>query len=569
MQTARRLYVYLLSGIALGTLVVGLSMLLTVLLDTLGLRGTEGVMFGGPDATGQQLTLASALTVVSLPLWLAHWIAAERSVAPNRAGADLERSSDVRGLYFALAMGALLLAAALAASSLIQWLVFAVVGDANNFSTSSPAGDLALLGVAGAAWAYHVALRARDWRHGQISDAGAYLPRTYLYLAAFAGLMAMLAGIVGIVELAGRVLLDEPGAEFGGQGNWWAYSLASSLASVIVGGAVWMGHWAFAGRLLADTGWRGESERTSRVRLAYYVVVIVVTAAVAVSQLAASAAAALRAAFGISEALNAGQVAGLIVLPLIGALIFGLACELHRRWLAGESETTGVAGRVPTSGRLEEYGTALVGLAFAATGVAMLIGLILNTVLTGGRTLGGGDALLHELSNSVPLAVFGAALWIWSWRRASARYASAPAEEAGATSRRAALLIVVAVSLLTGVGSLAFILYRAFGAAFGVELGGDVAAELSQPIGALIVALAAGLYHAALLRRDQALRASAEPEAVPAAPAPTVPAGTAPASSVVLRLIGPAGTDPSEAIRSLRESLPPGFALEMEEPEPR
>ncbi|HUF06898.1 MAG TPA: DUF5671 domain-containing protein [Candidatus Binatia bacterium] len=564
MQTARRLYVYLLSGIALGTLVVGLSMLLTVLLDTLGLRGTEGVMFGGPDATGQQLTLASALTVVSLPLWLAHWIAAERSVAPGRAGADLERSSDVRGLYFAVAMGALLLVAAFAARALIEWLVFAVVGDANNFMASNPAGDLALLLVAGAAWGYHVALRTRDWRHGQIRDAGAFLPRTYLYLATFIGLMAMLFGIVGLVELTGRVLLDEPGVEFGGQGNWWAYPLASSIAGVVVGGTVWVGHWAFAGRLLADTGWRGASERTSRVRLAYYVAVIVVTAAVAVGQLAASAAAALRAAFGISEALEAGQVAGLIVLPLIGAVIFGLACELHRRWLAGESETTGVAGRVHTSGRLEEYGTALVGLAFAGTGVAMLIGVTISTVLTAGRTLGGTDSLLHELSNSIPMAIFGAALWIWSWRRASARFASAPAEEAGATSRRAALLIVVAVSLLTGVGSLGFILYRVFGAAFGVALGGDVAAELSQPSGALIVALVAGLYHATLLRRDQALRARAEPEAVPA----TGPEAAAPPSSVVLRLIGPSGADLSAATASMRDSLPPDYSLEPVPSEP-
>jgi hypothetical protein len=110
MQTARRLYVYLISGIGIGMLVGGLTMLLSVLFDRLGLRGA--IIAGEGDVIGQQLTLASALIVVGLPVWLIHWLAAERSVRPGREGAALERTSDVRGLYFALAMGILLLVAA-------------------------------------------------------------------------------------------------------------------------------------------------------------------------------------------------------------------------------------------------------------------------------------------------------------------------------------------------------------------------------------------------------------------------------------------------------------------------
>ena len=112
MQTARRLYLYLLSGIGLGVLVSGLSMLLTVLLEQLGLGPRGELGFGGDDPVRQQLTLASALTVVALPVWLLHWRAVERSVAHDRPDAALERTSGVRGLYFAIALGALLLVAA-------------------------------------------------------------------------------------------------------------------------------------------------------------------------------------------------------------------------------------------------------------------------------------------------------------------------------------------------------------------------------------------------------------------------------------------------------------------------
>jgi hypothetical protein len=153
------------------------------------------------------------------------------------------------------------------------------------------------------------------------------------------------------------------------------------------------------------------------------------------------------------------------------------------------------------------------------------------------------------------MALFGAALWIWSWGAASRRHAAAPADEAASTSRRAALLIVLAVSVLAGIASLGVILYRVFGAAFGLAMSGDAAAELSRPIAVLLVAVAVGLYHLGVLRRDQALRASAEPEV----PAPIV-MEAAPAA-VVLRLTGPAGSDTAAAAAALRAHLPPGYSL--------
>ncbi len=556
MQTARRLYIYLLSGIALGVLVVGVSMLLTVLLDALGLQYGVEVIFGNEDVTRQQLTLASALTVVSLPLWVAHWIAAERSVAITRPTAGVERNSDVRGMYFAIAMSALLLFAGLAARGLIETAVFALA-DTDDFGFRNAAGELALLVVAGAAWAYHVAIRARDWRVGPLEGPGAYLPRFYLYLATFTSLLVLLFGLAGLVELMGRLILDAPA--FGpADAGWWAYPLATSVSAVVVGGGIWMGHWLFAQALLRDPGWRGASERPARLRLAYYLLVVVVTAAVALGQLSSGIAAALRAAFGVSEASEAGQIVGLVLLPLLGAAIFAAACWFHRRWLADEAEAVAVDERVRTAGRLQEYGTAIVGLAFAAVGVSGLIGVVLNAILTGGRTLGGGDLLPIELAANLPMALFGAALWIWSWGAASRRHADAPAEEASSTSRRAALLIVLAASVLAGIASLGVILYRVFGAAFGLAMSGDAAAELSRPIGVLLVAVAVGLYHLGALRRDQALRASAEPEvaAVVVEPAPAV---------VVLRLTGPARADTAAAAAALRAHLPPGYALEVVE----
>jgi hypothetical protein len=204
MQTARRLYVYLISGIGMGMLVAGLTMLLSVLLDRLGLR--ESVLGGEGDVMGQQLTLASALIVVGLPVWLMHWLAAERSVGPDRPGAALERTSDVRGLYFALALGILLAVAAAGVTSVIQAIADELTGG-SELGFPSIADGLALALVAGSAWGYHLAIRTRDWGRGPMTGGGAWLPRAYLYVAMFFGLLALLTGIGDLIDVLGRVAI--------------------------------------------------------------------------------------------------------------------------------------------------------------------------------------------------------------------------------------------------------------------------------------------------------------------------------------------------------------------------
>ena len=354
MQTARRLYVYLLSGISLGALVIGVTMLLTVLFEALGLGPTGEVVFGGEDATRQQLTLASAVTAVSLPVWLIHWFAAERSVRPDRPNASIERTSDVRGLYFALAMGALLLAMATGVASMLEAIVLTLAG-AETFARSV-GGSLALAVVAGAAWGYHVLLRTRDWSRGPMTDAGAWLPRTYLYVAMFAGLFLLLSGVTGFIELLGRIILDEPPAFIdSSSGPWWAFPLASAVTGVAVGGAIWLGHVWYANRLLLDPGWRGASERPARLRLAFFVAVLMAATAGTIYLIGDGLGNALAAALGVSDTEEAGQTVGLIILPILSAVPYGIAWWIHARWLEGESEASGSPERIETGHRLQLY----------------------------------------------------------------------------------------------------------------------------------------------------------------------------------------------------------------------
>lgn len=552
MQTARRLYLYLLSGIGLGVLVSGLSMLLTVLLEQLGLGPRGELGFGGDDPVRQQLTLASALTVVALPVWLLHWRAVERSVAHDRPDAALERTSGVRGLYFAIALGALLLVAATGLASAIEVLVLRVAGS-DELDFRGLGDGLAGALVAGAAWLYHVRLRTRDWAVSPMSGDGAWLPRAYLYLATFAGLLVLLGAVHGVVELIGQLLLDvdpvfvEPGTQP------WAFPLATAISGLLAGGAIFIGHTAYAERLVADPGWRGASERPARLRLAYFVAVIAVAAGAVIYLVADGLGNALAAAFGVPAGVTSAETASLVIIPIAGAVGYGIAWWLHVRRLRAEAEVPEDPGRAPTVGRLVAYTTSGVGLAFGAVGLVWVVGIFIRATLGGGQVLAGEETTLRELAQFVPVTVLGMVVWQWQWTVVNGRWAADPVGEAASTTRRAMLLIVLAASVLAAILSTGYIVYRLFGSVFGVEQSSDALGELSLPIAGLLVGIGVALYHAALLRRDLGLRTDAEV---------TPDARVVPATAM-LRLTGPAEADLDAAISALRGHLPAGYALEV------
>ena len=138
-------------------------------------------------------------------------------------------------------------------------------------------------------------------------------------------------------------------------------------------------------------------------------------------------------------------------------------------------------------------------------GSARLIGVVLETLSGRNELVIGGDVSAADLGLYLPFALIGGGIWLWAWMQVEQRRAADPLVEAQSAVRRAALLIVLAASMIAGLASLALILYRLFGFLLGAGLTGDAIVELSTPIGILVVAIAGGLYHGLALRRDQAL----------------------------------------------------------------
>jgi hypothetical protein len=557
MQTARRLYLYALSGIGLGVLVAGISLLLTTLLEAIGLDG--GSVLSGEQATRERLTLATAMTAVALPVWLIHWFLAQRSVQTGRANADIERSSAVRGLYFAVVLGGLLLAAFLSLTSLIEGIVLGIAGEE---TFNSPAGEIGLIVAAGAAWGYHFAVRLGDWRRGPLSGAASWLPRAYLYGATFVGLMVLLFGLADLLALVARLLANSPDDNIAsGSGPWWAFLLASGVARVLVGGATWLGHAWYARRLWADPGHRGAIERPARLRFAFYVAVLVVSAAAAIGFLGQVGSLLIGAALGAPATDGgSGDLLGDVLAAALAAIVFAASWWVHAAELRRAARELGVDALIPWPDRLVAYPTALVGLAAGAGGAARLIGLVVDLVLGGGRVIAGSDSSDRVFADFAPYAILGLGVWLWHWSVIARTAEADPVTEAASTVRRTSLLVTLAVAILAGVASLGVILYRLFGTLFGLDVPASVASELSIPIGVLVMTVAIAIYHGQLLRRDGALREAEEP-------AEEIPRSAAARPEVGLTLVGPVGAEPGTlagVADGLRAQLPDGFELRDE-----
>jgi hypothetical protein len=529
---------------------VGLDQLLVVILGQLGVG--RGPFFSGDQGYREQLSLAIALVGVGLPVWAVHWRLAQRGLQAGRPHADEERASTVRALYLTVVLAVLLGFGASGALELLRILVTDIAGgNAGDYSFGDPAGGLATLIVTALGWGYHVAVRRSDMAAGPHTGASAWLPRVYLYGAALAGLLVALTAIGNLVTLAAEIVL--PSANGFDDAQFRAFQLADFGSTAVVWGVVWIGHWWYANGLMRDSGWRGASERVARLRQAFFVAVILAAVAWVLSLASMAARAVLIPIIGASDTLGSPDGRDLlraVLAALIAAIPWGIAWWAHVRRMRSESSQSGDPVRAATSLRLDLHAVAFVGLAFGAVGVAWLLGLLIDLLLGGERTGGPDRFWLVELATFVPFAVLGLLVWAWKWWGARARQAADPVGEAGSTVRRSFLLIVLAASIVAGLGSLAFVLFRVVGRLLGADLFGNTASELSTAMGILIVAVGVALYHGLALRGDLDLRAEAS---APAEPLP---------SRRSLVLIGPPETDLDATVEALRNGLPEGYRLD-------
>ncbi len=542
MHAVRRLYTYFIVAVSLAVLSVGVANLIRLALEQAWPAGGASLAPADSEALRRQLSLYVALVVVALPIWAVHWWLAQRARGRPGAAGEEERCSPLRSLYLTLGLAAPLAVAIPAAIELIGHVARALAGASRG---GQPAGWIAALLVAGAVWGYHAWLRERDLAAGPLPPESLILPRLYRYAATFVGMLLLLFGARSLIGLAVDAAAGGPVLS---EVRWWAVPLAEGVAVAAVGLVLWGSHWSYSQRVLATSGWRGESERRSTERLLYLYGSLVVAAVVTLLGAAGSLEALLRELLGAPLLGSLRPGAWRIVEPLLLAVPFALFWLYQRRQVLGEPERALLR-------RLYTYGAALVGLGFAAVGLGWVLGILIDLLLGGARTVAErSDLWRGELARFAGVAVVGSALWLAEWYVAQRRVAADLAAERGATTRRVYLYAVVAGALVATLGSLAVVVYRLLRVLLGVASSQGLASDVSAALGVLVVAAALLAYHGVTLRGDLAARP---------------PAGGPSAARLALVLSGPPGADLEAALAELRAHLPVGYDLSVARAAPR
>jgi len=550
MATAKRLYLYGVSGVGLALGLMGAAVMLHTLLANIGF-GPAGHL---ADTDKAWFVGALGLMSAGLLVWLIHWNLVERMVEGAKDEAAIaERRSIVRAVYFASVMGATLY---VAASELVPWLARVVgdmldakpaamsgglaglvsnllpvdlpsaIGGASDAISGLPAaggGDdswsLSIILVAAGAWAYHVWMRDRDLSQTPlISGAAAWVSRLYLYGAALVSLIIALDYMVHVA----RVIIGEwaetsqAGAldQMTGLGSVpisedWVRPVLMSLVGIAAWGAIWGGHWLYSERLRTAGGQQASAERGSRTRLAFMALLIFWAAATVVSGLGD----------GLGKLLASLLDAGnpdiptwyLVFFPVVAAVPAAVAAWWYRQQALAED----AAGGVPnvSADRVILYTVALVGMFYLTTGASRFLDSVFTQVFTDA----GENAWKGPVAGALGIAVGGAVAWAWPWMLAQARRLADWQPESVSSSRNYYLYLVLGVAVTAGALAMNTLIQNYGGVVLSLP-SDDLADEAIPAISMGAVAVAVIAYHYWILSINDKPPAP-KPVAAPAAPA--------------------------------------------------
>lgn len=491
METARRVYLYVIAAASLGMLIVGITTVGATLVD---------IMMGGAlrQTTRERLASAGALCLVGLPIWAIHWGIANRTARMNEA----DRRSALRQLYLYGTAGALMLAFSAFAVDLVRDVLHAVVPGGRRVDAVEEARQLWQALVGFAFWGYQFREAARDRASVGETAAAATIRRWYAYAVQLVALLVMLTAARELLASVANALIAPTRVLH-------ATATIDTAGALVVTALIWLFHASWS-----DSGEIGLADRASTLRAVYGFLILLVS--VALTLVSAGSVMNEVLARSMGAARPGGVAEGLleaVVDPMATMAIFGTAWALIRYRLQRDADAAATLPahlanpRRDAVRRLSTHLIALVSLMALASGLTGVVWTMSDQIL--GVRSAATDGWRDQLSLSLSLLAVGMVAWLGHWQPAP------PLPERIALSRRLYLFGVLLLSVLGLLGSGAALMYSAIGLAIGVP--GVSASTLGRALGSSVIAAGVGGYHWQVIRADLAARRTAEPPPPPAA----------------------------------------------------
>jgi len=487
-KSIRRLYFYLVALISIEIVLWGLVSLLRSIVDQ--------TISGGADALAQAL----ALILVGVPIFLIHWLWAQRAAARD----EEEKTATIRAAFFyAILLGTLIPVAQNLLSfidrSLVQVTGLGVERAFSSFREQTLADNLIAIVMNGIVAAYFWNILRSEWR--TLSDPlqrenFTEVRRLYRYIWMLYGLLLTVFGAQQIL----RFLIDIPGDVLGDLGSGIA---VNGVALLLVGTPIWAYSWQIIQDSLVDSAEMGSILRLGILYLlALGGVITVITAAFMVMN------AVLTWLLGADWTFQyfVQQIGG----PISIGLPLGLVWAYYGYWLKRHIEAVGDRVRRAALIRLYNYILSLIGLVVAFAGVTSLFRFIIDMAIGPGILM--TDSMRGTLASSMASILVGLPLWLLMWRPMQAEALNQG--ETGDHARRSVLrktylYLVLFVSVIGGMSTAVGLVYQLIR----VVLAGDTVSDFANTVLNLTQLLflfgVVLVYHLNILRMDGASTADA------------------------------------------------------------
>lgn len=544
MFTVRRLYILAASFIGLLLFAQGSEQLLRIVLLLLS-QDPDFAISG--EWWRESLSVGLALVVVGTPLWVGHWIWAQRL-----ARSEAEKGSALRALYFLGVLAVSLIATAVAAADVLFVPLSRLAG-----GLVEPAAfldKLPSLIIYGLIWAYHV--RQRPALRIQ-TGAAKTISRWYWYAASFGSVGIVATSVVPLLSTALKLLMATESIDE----SWWQLLVAGNIAWIIVGAVGWGFHWSVTQRQIADSD---SPELLSVLRKVYLYAMVGSGALGALLAVGRILYLALLSALGaVAEQL---EFVDSLTWVVPTALVAATGWFYHRSHLQRDASLVAEQPRQATIRRIYSYLLSAIGIGLMAVGAFGLFRLVIGLLTGRADTLDLPDNFLQEqLSLYLTLLLVGLPTWMWYWRQIQQRLLEQDGdEERGSLVRRIYLYLVSSASVIAVVIAIGTLLYQGLRSILGISSANDFVDALNIHLSAALIGGVLLLYHVRFLRREHGIsparkvEENLEDQALPAMEATDAAAGT---HSLVITLSG--GDLKSARVSIEQNPLPEGTHLSV------
>jgi hypothetical protein len=490
MPTIRRLYLYAVSLVSVEV----------VLWGAIGLARSffTSATVGGSVA---QLAGALSLILVGVPVFLIHWLLAQRLALRDPE----ERSARLRAVFLYAVLLALLLPAAQNALGLFNRVFLSALGQPLfrvMFGASQSHSDnlvAILFSLAVATYFYTVLLA--DWRLHPRGDSFPEVRRLYRYIWLLYGLLLVFFGVQQILLFL-LTSLGEVGGSKPAIMNT-ASMLANGLALLLVGLPIWIFVWARIQGSLDDPAESGSLLRLVALYLLAFasLVTSLVTAGLVLYGL-------LR--FILGQAFTFAGFIGEVADPLSVLIPAALVWAYYGRILRREVREAPDASRRDERPRAElrrlySYILVAVGLAAAFIGLYLLLSFLLDLLLDPAAIW--GDAPRNNLAAALSTLAVGLPLWLLTWRP-MVKEAAVEGEDGDRARRSLVRKAYLFLALFAGVLGVMFssgaLLYQLIRALLG-QPAPDMLLVSARLLALVVLFVLLALYHWQALRLDSRL----------------------------------------------------------------